>query len=74
MFERFTDKARAVVVSANTMAQERGDDEIRPAHMLYGLAVSDGVAARPLSGCRRLSRPRSALLRASDLNRFLPNR
>ncbi|HEY6296443.1 MAG TPA: Clp protease N-terminal domain-containing protein, partial [Streptosporangiaceae bacterium] len=30
-------------------AQERGDDEIGPAHMLYGLAVSDGVAARALT-------------------------
>jgi ATP-dependent Clp protease ATP-binding subunit ClpA len=49
MFERFTDKARAVVISAKTKAQERGDDEIRPTHMLYGLAVSDGVAARALT-------------------------
>jgi ATP-dependent Clp protease ATP-binding subunit ClpA len=49
MFERFTDKARAVVIAAKTKAQERGDDEIRPVHMLYGLAVSDGVAARALT-------------------------
>ena len=49
MFERFTDKARAVVIAAKTKAQERGDDEIRPVHMLYGLAVSDGVAAGALA-------------------------
>jgi len=49
MFERFTDKARAVVVAAKTKAQERGDDQIRPAHMLYGLAATDGVAARALT-------------------------
>jgi hypothetical protein len=49
MFERFTDKARGVVVAARTKALERGDDEIRAAHMLYGLAVSDGVAARALT-------------------------
>jgi ATP-dependent Clp protease ATP-binding subunit ClpA len=49
MFERFTDKARAVVIAAKTKAQERGDDQIRPAHMLYGLAASEGVAARALT-------------------------
>ena len=49
MFERFTDKARAVVVAAKTKAQERGDDQLRPAHMLYGLAATDGVAARALT-------------------------
>src|SRR5580658_428660 len=49
MFERFTDKARTVVIAAKTKAQERGDDQIRPAHMLYGLAASDGVAARALT-------------------------
>jgi ATP-dependent Clp protease ATP-binding subunit ClpA len=49
MFERFTDKARAVVVLAKTEATERGDDQIRPVHMLYGLATADGVAARALT-------------------------
>jgi ATP-dependent Clp protease ATP-binding subunit ClpA len=49
MFERFTDKARSVVIAAKNKAQERGDDQIRPAHMLYGLAVSDGVATRALA-------------------------
>ncbi|HEV3230159.1 MAG TPA: Clp protease N-terminal domain-containing protein [Solirubrobacteraceae bacterium] len=49
MFERFTDRARAVVLAAKTTAQERGDDEIHLVHMLYGLAASDGVAARALT-------------------------
>jgi ATP-dependent Clp protease ATP-binding subunit ClpA len=50
MFERFTDKARSVVILAKTKATERGDDEIRPIHMLYGLVSTDGVAARALTG------------------------
>jgi ATP-dependent Clp protease ATP-binding subunit ClpA len=49
MFERFTDKARAVVVAAKVKAQEHGDDQIRPAHILYGLATSDGVATQALT-------------------------
>ena len=49
MFERFTDKARKVVVLAKNKATERGDDQIRPVHMLYGLASTDGVAARALT-------------------------
>jgi len=53
MFERFTDKARkvvvVVVVLAKCKATERGDDQIRPVNMLYGLAAADGVAARVLS-------------------------
>jgi ATP-dependent Clp protease ATP-binding subunit ClpA len=49
MFERFTDKARKVVVLANNTATERGDDQIRPVHMLYGLVSTDGVAARALT-------------------------
>jgi ATP-dependent Clp protease ATP-binding subunit ClpA len=49
MFERFTDRARGVVITARTAAVERGDDQIRLVHMLYGLAVSDGLAARALT-------------------------
>src|ERR1700677_5397500 len=49
MFERFTDKARQVVILAKGKATERGDDQIRPAHMLYGLAAADGVGARVLT-------------------------
>jgi len=49
MFERFTDKARKVVSLAMANAKEHGDDQIRLAHMLYGLAAADGVAARALT-------------------------
>jgi ATP-dependent Clp protease ATP-binding subunit ClpA len=49
MFERFTDKARNVVILAKGQATHRGDDQIGPVHMLYGLAAADGVAARALA-------------------------
>jgi ATP-dependent Clp protease ATP-binding subunit ClpA len=49
MFERFTDKARKVVILARDQAMEQGDDQIRPVHMLYGLAATDGVAGRVLT-------------------------
>jgi ATP-dependent Clp protease ATP-binding subunit ClpA len=49
MFERFTDKARKVVILAKTKATQQGDDQVRPAHMLYGLAAADGLAARALA-------------------------
>jgi len=49
MFERFTDKARMVVILAKNKATERGDDQIRPVHMLYGLVSTDGVGARALT-------------------------
>ncbi len=49
MFERFTDKARTVVVLARAKAAERGD-QIRPVHMLHALVSGDGVAARALAG------------------------
>jgi len=49
MFERFTDKARKVVILAKSKATERGDDQIRPVHMLYGLVSTDGMAASALT-------------------------
>jgi ATP-dependent Clp protease ATP-binding subunit ClpA len=48
MFERFTDKARTVVIAARTKAAERGD-QIRPVYMLQALTESEGVAARALA-------------------------
>ena len=48
MFERFTDKARTVVILARAKATEHGD-QIRPLHMLYALASAEGVAARALA-------------------------
>jgi ATP-dependent Clp protease ATP-binding subunit ClpA len=50
MFERFTDRARKVVILAKNEAAERGDEQVRPEHMLYGLAAADGLAARALEG------------------------
>ncbi len=49
MFERFTDRARSVVISAKTKAAERGDGQILPAHMLYGLTATEGLAAAVLA-------------------------
>ncbi len=49
MFERFTDKARKVVRLALAKAKEQGNDQIRPVHMLYGVAATDRVAARALT-------------------------
>jgi len=49
MFERFTDKARAVVILAKAKATERGD-QIRPVYMLHALTSAEGVAARALAG------------------------
>ncbi len=49
MFERFTDKARTVVILARAKATERGD-QIRPVYMLHALASAEGVAARALAG------------------------
>jgi ATP-dependent Clp protease ATP-binding subunit ClpA len=49
MFERFTDKARKVMVLARAKAIEDGDDQIRPVHMLFGLTAADGMAARALT-------------------------
>jgi ATP-dependent Clp protease ATP-binding subunit ClpA len=49
MFERFTDKARTVVVTAKAKARERGDSQISLVHILYALVNSDGVAARALT-------------------------
>jgi ATP-dependent Clp protease ATP-binding subunit ClpA len=49
MFERFTDRARKVVNLALAQAKERGDDQVRPAHMLYGVAAADGLGAWALT-------------------------
>ena len=49
MFKRFTGKARKAAVAAKAKAAGQGDDQIRPEHMLYGLAATDGVAARALT-------------------------
>ena len=53
MFERFTDKARTVVILARAKATERGD-QIRPVYMLYALASGSGQAARARRTAARL--------------------
>jgi ATP-dependent Clp protease ATP-binding subunit ClpA len=51
MFERFTDKARTVVVLAQQQARERGDDTIDTGHLLRALfAVPDNLAVMVLEG------------------------
>ncbi len=50
MFERFTDRARRVVVGAQEEARTRGHSFIGPEHVLLGLiSVDHGVAARVLA-------------------------
>ena len=50
MFERFTDKARRVVVHAQEVARERGADTIRTEHLLVSLfAVPDNLAVTVLA-------------------------
>jgi ATP-dependent Clp protease ATP-binding subunit ClpA len=49
MFERFTDKARTVVVGAQQQARERGADAIRSEHLLAALfATPDNLAVTVL--------------------------
>src|ERR671928_196254 len=50
-FERFTEKARTVVVLAQQQARERGDDTIDTGHLLRALyAVPDNLGATVLEG------------------------
>jgi hypothetical protein len=50
-FERFTEKARTVVVLAQQDARERGDDTIDTGHLLRALfAVPDNLAVMVLEG------------------------
>ena len=46
MLERFTADARQMVMLARDKAAGRGDERIRPAHLLYALVTSDGMARR----------------------------
>lgn len=45
MFERFTPRARRVVVVAQDTARAMGHARIRPAHLLVGLSEGEGMAA-----------------------------
>jgi ATP-dependent Clp protease ATP-binding subunit ClpC len=49
MFERFTDRARRVVVQAQEEARALANDHVRPEHVLLGLVhEGGGVAAKAL--------------------------
>jgi ATP-dependent Clp protease ATP-binding subunit ClpC len=49
MFERFTDRARRVIVVAQNEARELGHPLIRPEHLALGLLQGKGVACRALN-------------------------
>lgn len=49
MFERFTPRARRVIVLAQDAAREMGHPEIKPEHLVLGLAQGDGLAANAMS-------------------------
>jgi ATP-dependent Clp protease ATP-binding subunit ClpA len=45
MFERFTPRARRVIVLAQDAAREMGHSQIKPDHLLIGLQQGEGLAA-----------------------------
>ncbi|MGH9296128.1 MAG: Clp protease N-terminal domain-containing protein, partial [Acidimicrobiales bacterium] len=49
MFERFTDRARRVLVVAQDEARKMGHRFIRPEHLLLGLFEGEGLASRALA-------------------------
>ena len=51
MFERFTDRARRVIVLAQDAAREMGHQQIKPEHLLVALTEGDGVAAKAMAQC-----------------------
>jgi ATP-dependent Clp protease ATP-binding subunit ClpA len=51
MFERFTDRARRVIVLAQDEARELRDLGIGPEHLLLGLLKGDGLARQALTEC-----------------------
>jgi len=65
MFERFTDRARRVVVLAQEEARLLDHGHIGTEHLLLGLVAEDGVAAGVLADIGLTSRPRVATSRRS---------
>lgn len=49
MFERFTPRARRVIVLAQDAARDMGHPEIKPEHLALGLAQGDGLAANAMA-------------------------
>jgi ATP-dependent Clp protease ATP-binding subunit ClpA len=49
MFERFTPRARRVIVLAQDVAREMGHQRIKPEHLLVALREGEGVAANAMA-------------------------
>ena len=49
MFERFTPRARRVIVLAQDAAREMGHSQIKPEHLLVGLQQGEGMAANAMA-------------------------
>ena len=49
MFERFTPRARRVIVLAQDAARDMGHAQIKPAHLLVGLQQGEGMAAKAMT-------------------------
>ncbi len=49
MFERFTPRARRVIVLAQDTAREMGHAQIKPEHILVGLLQGEGMAANAIA-------------------------
>ena len=49
MFERFTDRARRVIVVAQDAARDMGHAQIKPEHLLVGLQQGEGMAAKAIT-------------------------
>jgi ATP-dependent Clp protease ATP-binding subunit ClpA len=49
MFERFTDRARRVIVLAQDAAREMGHAQIKPEHLMVGLQQGEGMAAHAMA-------------------------
>lgn len=65
MFERFTDRARDVVVTAQDEARSRGNDSIETGHLLIAvLRQGDGLGLRVLESLG--VRPQTAIQQAGD--------
>ncbi|MGH9054559.1 MAG: Clp protease N-terminal domain-containing protein [Acidimicrobiales bacterium] len=49
MFERFTPRARRVIVLAQDAARDMGHPQIKPEHLLVGLVQGEGMAANAMA-------------------------
>lgn len=49
MFERFTDRARRIIVLAQDTARDMGHAQIKPEHLLIGLRQGEGMASSAMA-------------------------